>query len=53
VLLVSHREPRISVYERSNAWSSQEFLHSTNVFISSMNIRFSVDEVYAVLAQMK
>jgi Uma2 family endonuclease len=48
VLIVSHREPRVTLIDRSatGSWSSSEYAAGASFDITSLGCRLSVDDVY-------
>ena len=50
-MLVSHREPRVTVVSRgADGWSSREFRAGETAALVEPAISFAVDDVYSVLA---
>lgn len=53
VVFVSHREPRITVVERSGeSWAASEFTAGNTAKLEFRGVTFAVDDVYAVLKEL-
>jgi hypothetical protein len=51
VLFVSHRRPQVTVVARQGgSWASAEYRAAQDVQVSSLDLVFSVDELYSGIA---